>query len=105
MNILAYLLRLVSISGITIVAVMAAYYILIHHNSTPEQVEGAYFNLIETMLVYVGGCLLLFISSMPNVIWKWDKQLFWQKAYLVGLVISFPGIGLGILMLVASMPK
>lgn len=102
---IAFLTRLVALCGIAIVAAMVAYYLLIHHNSTPEDIEGAYFNLIETMIVYVGGCLLLFMSCLPNVIWKWDKQLSWQKAYLAGLVISFPGLGLGILLLVASMPK
>jgi hypothetical protein len=105
MNILVFLLRLLAIAGFGIAAGMMVYYLLVHHNSTPEEVADAYFNLIQTMLVYVGGCLLLFISCMPNIIWKWDSRMFWQKTYFAGLVVSFPGLGLGILMLVASMPK
>ena len=102
---LAWLTRLVALCGYTIVALMAAYYVLVHHNSLLADAETADLSLIETMLVYVGGCLLLFISSLPNVIWKWDKQVAWQKIYLAGVVISFPGLGLGIMLLVASMPK
>lgn len=102
---IAFLFRLIFICGLGIAAGMLFYYLQVHHNSQPEDVADAYFNLIQTMLVYVGGCLLLFISSMPNIIWKWDAKMFWQKAYFAGLVVSFPGLGLGILMFFASMPK
>ena len=102
---MAYLTRLVALTGYSVVVAMAAYYILIHHNGVMGDPEDAYLNLLETMIVYVIGCVLLFIACLPNLIWKWDKHISWQKIYLAGLVISFPGLGLGLLMLFASMPK
>ena len=102
---ISWLTRIVALSGYTVVALMAAYYVLIHHNGLIGDPETADLSLLETMLVYVAGCLLLFIACLPNVIWKWDKHVAWQKVYLAGVVISFPGLGLGIMLLVASMPK
>lgn len=102
---IAWLTRILALTGYAVILVMAAYYILVHHNGLLGDPAEADLSLIQTMLIYVAGCVLLFISCLPNVIWKWDSQVSWQKIYLAGVVVSFPGIGLGIMLLVASMPK
>ena len=100
---LAWLQRLVCICGFAIIIAMLVYYSTVHHGV--ETASGARFTLVETMLIYVAGCVLLFITGVPQLLWKIDKDAFWQKVYLVGLVASFPGIGLGLMLLVMQLPK
>ncbi|MGD8999630.1 MAG: hypothetical protein PVF75_04375 [Granulosicoccaceae bacterium] len=101
---ISWLQRLVCLAGFGIILTMLVYYSVVHHGAA-EAVTEARYNLVETMLIYVGGCLLLFISGVPQLLWKIDKHAFWHKVYLVGLVASFPGIGLGLMLLIMQMPK
>lgn len=92
-------------AGFAVVVLMLGYYVTVHHGASAEAVQAARFNLIETMLIYVAGCVLLFVTGVPQLLWKIDKHPGWQKVYLVGLVASFPGIGLGLMLLVSQLPK
>jgi hypothetical protein len=102
--VIIWLQRLVCLAGFGIILAMLVYYSVVHHGAT-EAVAEAQYSLVETMLIYVGGCLLLFITGLPQFLWKTDRHPFWQKAYLVGLVASFPGLGLGLMLIVSQLPK